>query len=355
MQESTPQHDSSEGPTRVAVLVGPLEDDDRCDFSNTAFMALAIDVHNLTKSYRTKAGETVDAVKGIDLQVSEGEILAFLGSNGAGKTTTIEILEGFRERTSGDVLVLGEDPERPSKTWREDIGIVLQESSPDGDLTARESVAMYASFYASPRPIDDVLETVGLASSAGQRTKALSGGQKRRLDLAIALVGDPRLIFLDEPTTGFDPSARREAWEMIEQLRNVGATVLLTTHYMDEAEHLADRIVVISGGLIAAEGSAADLADQVELRTRIAWDPAEVPVDALPAALVSHIQDSSGELAIETTEVTEVVHALTSWATTNNVRLDSLSVNRPNLEDTFLRLTEQGADQSGVDQYGADQ
>ena len=310
-------------------------------------MALAIEVNGLTKSYRTKSGETVDAVRGIDLHVPEGEILAFLGSNGAGKTTTIEILEGFRDRTSGEVRVLGEDPQNPSKTWREDIGIVLQESSPDKDLTARESVEMYASFYNAPRSVTEVLQMVGLADSADQRTKALSGGQKRRLDLATALIGNPKLIFLDEPTTGFDPSARREAWDMIEQLRNVGATVLLTTHYMDEAEYLSDRIVVISDGLIAAEGSAADLANQVQLRTRIAWDPAEVPATAVPAGLQSSLSSDDDGLSIETTEVTEVVHALTSWATDNDVRLDSLSVMRPNLEDTFLRLTADGNNTEG--------
>ena len=311
-------------------------------------MTLAIEAIGLTKSYQTKAGETVDAVRGIDLHVGEGEILAFLGSNGAGKTTTIEILEGFRTRTSGEVRVLGEDPGNPSKSWREDIGIVLQESTPDGDLTARESVEMYASFYQAPRGVDDVLQIVGLTDSAGQRTKALSGGQKRRLDLAIALVGDPKLIFLDEPTTGFDPSARRDAWGMIEELRNVGSTVLLTTHYMDEAEHLADRIVVIAGGLIVAEGTAADLADQVELRTRVSWDLAEVPVDAVPAGLRDKVElGADGEpAAIETTDVTGVVHALTSWAVDNAARIDSLSVARPNLEDTFLRLTdEQGGAQ----------
>ncbi len=314
-------------------------------------MTLAIEVTGLTKAYGTKSGDVVNAVRGIDLHVNEGEILAFLGSNGAGKTTTIEILEGFRERTAGDVQVLGEDPQKPSKGWRENIGIVLQESAPDRDLTARESVAMYASFYDSPKPVDEVLSIVGLTDSANQRTKALSGGQKRRLDLAIALVGDPKLIFLDEPTTGFDPSARREAWEMIEQLRDVGATVLLTTHYMDEAEHLADRIVVISEGLIAAEGTAADLANQVELRTRVTWDPAEVPIEALSAEFQSltGTREADGHsgprLSLETTEVTLVVHALTSWATANNVRIDSLSVMRPNLEDTFLRLTADGSQQ----------
>lgn len=305
-------------------------------------MSLAIEVTGLTKSYKTKSGDTIDAVKGIDLHVAEGEILAFLGANGAGKTTTIEMLEGFRNRTSGTVQVLGEDPQDPSRSWREDIGIVLQESSPDRSLTARESVSMYASFYDAPRPVDEVLEIVGLTDSSGQRTKALSGGQKRRLDLAIALVGNPKLVFLDEPTTGFDPSARREAWKMIEQLRNLGATVLLTTHYMDEAEHLADRIAVINGGLISAEGTAADLAEQVKLLTRIAWDPAEVPAEAIPDLFRPELQKTTGELAIETTEVTAVVHALTDWATSNGGRIDSLSVMKPNLEDTFLRLTAGG-------------
>jgi len=306
-------------------------------------MALAIEVAGLTKSYRTKSGEVFDAVRGIDLHVEEGEILAFLGANGAGKTTTIEILEGFRERTGGEVRVLGEDPQNPSASWREDIGIVLQDSAPDQVLTARESVEMYASYYKDPRNVDEVLEIVGLTGSVDQRTKALSGGQKRRLDLAVALVGNPKLIFLDEPTTGFDPSARREAWGMVEGLQDLGVTVLLTTHYMDEAEHLADRIVVINRGLVVAEGSAADLADQVELRTRISWDPAELPASALPSEIAAQVESSTDLLTIETTEVTPVLHALTTWAIGNDRRLDSLSVLRPNLEDTFLKLTDQTA------------
>jgi len=291
-------------------------------------MGPAIEVTGLTKSYRTRSGTTIEAVRGIDLRVDEGEILAFLGSNGAGKTTTIEILEGFRTRTSGQVRVLGEDPQDPSKRWREDIGIVLQESVPDSDLTARESVAMYASFYDAPRGVDDVLGIVGLTGSADQRTKALSGGQKRRLDLAIALVGEPKLIFLDEPTT------------------ELGSTVLLTTHYMDEAEHLADRIVVISDGVIVADGTASALADQVQLRTRVGWDTSEVPVDAVPAAWQGAIRSAERApgspetlVVLETTEVTEVVHALTTWALENETRIDSLSVERPSLEDTFLRLS----------------
>lgn len=302
-------------------------------------MARAIDVHGLTKTYTDKAGETVEAVKGIDLHVDEGEILAFLGSNGAGKTTTIEILEGFRDRTGGDVMVLGQDPSTAPLSWREDIGVVLQESQPSPELTVGEVMTQYASYYRAPRPIGEVLEVVGLAEHTNQRNKVLSGGQKRRLDLALALIGDPKLVFLDEPTTGFDPSARRDAWGMVERLRDLGTTVLLTTHYMDEAEHLSDRIVVIAGGQIAAEGTAADLATQVKLQTRISWDPAEVPLDALPAGL--RPSDTSGELlSIETDDVATAVHALTTWAVDNGVSFDSLSVVRPNLEDTFLRLTD---------------
>ncbi|MEM7275922.1 MAG: ABC transporter ATP-binding protein, partial [Actinomycetota bacterium] len=207
-------------------------------------MAAAIEVRDLHKSYGG-----FQAVRGVDLGVAEGEILAFLGPNGAGKTTTIEILEGYRDRDRGEVAVLGEDPATAPLSWRERIGIVLQESEPVPELTALETLEMHGAYYRNPRPAPEVLEIVGLADSADQRTRKLSGGQKRRLDLALALVGNPELVFLDEPTTGFDPSARRESWGMIEALRQLGSTVLLTTHYMDEAEQLADRIVVIAGGL----------------------------------------------------------------------------------------------------------
>ena len=315
-------------------------------------MARAIDVQGLTKTYTNKAGETVEAVRGIDLHVDEGEILAFLGSNGAGKTTTIEILEGFRDRTSGQVQVLGQDPATAPLSWREDIGVVLQESEPSPELTVGEVMAQFASYYRAPRPIGEVLDVVGLSEHTNQRNKVLSGGQKRRLDLALALIGDPKLVFLDEPTTGFDPSARRDAWGMVERLRDLGTTVLLTTHYMDEAEHLSDRIVVIAGGRIAAEGTAADLATQVKLQTRISWDPAEVPIDALPDGLRSAV--TTGEqLSIETDDVTAVVHALSSWAVDNSTSLESLAVVRPNLEDTFLRLTDSPSNAAASDAEGA--
>jgi len=303
-------------------------------------MGRAIDVVGLTKTYDSKEGNTVHAVKSIDLHVDEGEILAFLGSNGAGKTTTIEILEGFRRRTAGEVTVLGEDPDTAPLSWRENIGVVLQESEPDADLTAREVLTQYAAYYSAPRPVGEVLEIVGLTEHGDQRNKVLSGGQKRRLDLAIALIGNPRLVFLDEPTTGFDPSARRDAWGMVENLRSVGVTVLLTTHYMDEAEYLADRITVISSGEIVAEGSAEDLADQVDLRTRVKWQIDELPTETLPDKLMGKVDVVDGVATLETDDVTSVVHALISQAVEADRRLDSLSVTRPNLEDTFLRLTE---------------
>lgn len=272
------------------------------------------------------------------MNIEEGEIVAFLGENGAGKTTVIEILEGFRTRDSGEVAVLGEDPQNAPLAWREDIGVVLQQSEPDGDLTARESLQLYRSFYQNPRTVDEVLEIVGLEGHGSQRTTKLSGGQKRRLDLATALIGNPKLVFLDEPTTGFDPSARRDAWGMIERLRQVGATVLLTTHYMDEAESLSDRIVVIRAGSIIANGTAEQLADQVASKTRISWDVAEVPIESVAEALRS-VAVENGVASLETEDVTGVVASLAATASELGAPLASLAVTRPNLEETFLRLT----------------
>ena len=277
------------------------------------------------------------AVDGIDLQVNEGEILAFLGQNGAGKTTTIEILEGFRKRTSGSVSVLGHDPQDAPLSWRERIGIVLQESEPVPELTAGEAVRMQAGYYRSPRNPDETLEVVGLTDSADQRTRKLSGGQKRRLDLALALVGDPDLVFLDEPTTGFDPSARRESWGMIEALREIGKTVLLTTHYMDEAEHLADRIVVIGAGKIVARGTADELADMVDARTRITWKPAAG--DPPPPAGFDAITNDFGNYQVGTDDTLKTMHELTSWAIDSGIELAELNVARPTLEDVYLELT----------------
>ena len=266
------------------------------------------------------------AVNGVDLDVAEGEILAFLGPNGAGKTTTIEILEGYRPRDGGEVSVLGVDPADAPLEWRERIGIVLQESEPVPELTAREAVSMQAGYYANPRDPAEVMEIVGLGESADTRTRKLSGGQKRRLDLALALVGNPSLVFLDEPTTGFDPSARRESWGMIEALRDLGSTVLLTTHYMDEAEYLADRIVVIAGGLIVARGTAEELADQVGAATKISWTTTP-DSPAPPDRLGVNLHD--GQAEIETDDVVRVLQALTTWAVVNEVELTDLNVARP--------------------------
>ena len=306
-------------------------------------MGAAIEVTDLHKSY----GD-FQAVKGIDLRVAEGEILAFLGPNGAGKTTTIEILEGYRERDRGTVSVLGQDPEKAPLAWRERIGIVLQESEPVPELTALETVKMHGAYYSNPRNPAEVLDIVGLTDSADNRTRALSGGQKRRLDLALALVGNPELVFLDEPTTGFDPSARRESWGMIEALRQLGSTVLLTTHYMDEAEQLADRIVVIAGGLIVAEGTADQLARQVGAQTRISWRP--VPGSDAPPAQLGAVAGGvvpgavADDLVITTDDVVATLHRLTSWAVGQGIDLPELNVSRPTLEDIYLALT--GDDQS---------
>ncbi len=297
---------------------------------------MTIEVEGLVKRY----GDRV-AVDGIDLHVAEGEIVAFLGPNGAGKTTTIEILEGFRTRDDGEVRVLGADPETAPLAWKERIGIVLQESEPIPELTAREAVAQQAAYYGSPRNVDEVLDIVGLTDSAGQRTRKLSGGQKRRLDLAQALVGDPELVFLDEPTTGFDPSARRESWGMIEALRGLGRTVLLTTHYMDEAERLADRIVVIAGGSIVARGTAADLAAEVNATTRITWRIGADGRAVAPPPRLGTVIDDHGMAAIATDDVTPALHTLTGWALDAGVELTDLQVRRPTLEDVYLLLTDQ--------------
>jgi len=276
-----------------------------------------ISISGLRKSY----GE-VEAVRGIDLEVRPGEVFAFLGPNGAGKTTTIEVLEGYRRRGGGEVSVLGEDPEHAGREWRERIGIVLQSCRLDPYLTVRESLALYAGYYRAPRPIEETIELVGLAGKADARASSLSGGQQRRLDVGMALIGDPELIFLDEPTTGFDPSARRQAWETIAGLRELGKTVLLTTHYMDEAQRLADRVAVIVAGQVVARGTPEDLGDRENRPARITY------------------RENGREVELETTTPVRTLNELTGRALAEGRELEGLEVRRPSLEDVYLELTE---------------
>jgi ABC-2 type transport system ATP-binding protein len=287
-----------------------------------------------------------EVVKGIDLTVRSGEVFAFLGPNGAGKTTTVEILEGFRTPTTGHLRVLGADPRTAGARWRERIGVVLQSSTPEPCLTVRETVELYAGFYGHSRPIDDVLTLTGLEMQAAIRNERLSNGQQRRLDFALALVGDPDLIFLDEPTTGFDPAARRAAWEVIAGLRDLGKTVFLTTHYLEEAEALADHIAVITDGRIVAEGSPADLGGRHELPSTIAFFPAtQSSISDLPSELAELARAvDDGSIRIETRDAVRDLLQLTSWAVQGRHRLEHLEVRRPSLEETYLTLTHGGAE-----------
>jgi ABC-2 type transport system ATP-binding protein len=288
-------------------------------------------VRGLVKSY-----SGVPAVRGIDLDIRRGEIFALLGPNGAGKTTTVEILEGFRHRDGGDVSVLGCDPGRDRARLKPQIGIVLQSTGVERYLTVAETVTMYAAFYPHPRPVDEVIEAVGLTHKRAERVIRLSGGQQRRLDVAIALAGDPELLFLDEPTTGFDPSARHEAWDVIKNLASLGKTVVLTTHYMDEAQFLADRVAVVADGRIVAEGSPASLGhrDRAQARVRYRSTAALLPPAGLGAVLAN-----DGFTEIRADDLTESLHELTGWALDHGVELEGLEVTRPSLEDIYLALT----------------
>jgi ABC-2 type transport system ATP-binding protein len=278
----------------------------------------AISISGLRMSY----GET-EAVRGIDLEVAQGEIFAFLGPNGAGKTTTVEILEGYRKRTGGEVRVLGEDPATAGRAWRDRIGIVLQSNSLDPYLTVRESIELYGGYFSHPRSVDEVIALVGLEEKADDRARKLSGGQQRRLDVGMALVGDPELLFLDEPTTGFDPSARRQFWDVIESLRALGKTIFLTTHYMDEAQRLADRVTIIAAGQIVAAGTPEDLGDREKAASTIRY------------------RDAAGEeVTIETLDPVRELNRLTTEALQRGDDLDGLEVRRPSLEDVYLDLTE---------------
>jgi ABC-2 type transport system ATP-binding protein len=295
-----------------------------------------ISVQGLRKSY-----DEFEAVRGIDLEVAPGEIFAFLGPNGAGKTTTVEILEGYRSRNGGEVSVLGIDPRQADGRWRNRVGFVLQESRLVPELTPREAVEQYAGYYEHPRDIDETVSLVGLADKADVRTSKLSGGQQRRLDVALALIGDPELLFLDEPTTGFDPSARRQAWDVIGGLRDLGKTVFLTTHYMEEAQVLADRVAIISAGRIVATGSPDELAGNGESRTEISFRlPAGVHAPDLPFAVRTSARIDAGAVSLTAEDPIPLLRELTNWAADRGVGLPGLTVGAPTLEDIYLELTE---------------
>ncbi len=279
--------------------------------------AAAIEVTDLKKSYGS-----VEAVRGISFSVERGEVFGLLGPNGAGKTTTVEILEGYRGRTAGDVRVLGQDPERRDRAHAQRVGIVLQEGGFYPRLTVREAVGHMAKAYPSPRDVDETIDLVGLGEKGDTRARELSGGQQRRLDLALGLVGDPELVFLDEPTTGFDPAARRTAWSVVETLKGLGKTILLTTHYLEEAQALADRVAIVKDGLIAAEGPPAELGP------------------ARASYRISYVVGGR-RVEIQTDDPTDLLHRLTGDALARGDRLEGIEVARPTLEEIYLELTEE--------------
>ena len=300
-------------------------------------MASAITVTGLAKSYGG-----VRAVDGVSFTVGRGEIFALLGPNGAGKTTTLEILEGFRRRDGGQADVLGLDPgdRAAGRALRERIGLVLQDIAVEPYLTVRETFARNAGYYPAPRDVGEVIALVGLAGQERTKVRNLSGGLKRRLDLGLGLIGDPDVLFLDEPTTGFDPGARRDAWQIVRGLRGCGTTILLTTHYMDEAQVLADRVAVMSGGRIVAEGTPSDLGGRASAQARIRFAlPRGFPAAELPMGVAAA---EDGLVSLHTSEPTETLHQLTGWALGRGLTLDRLTVDRPSLEDIYLGLTAAG-------------
>ncbi len=294
-----------------------------------------IEVTGLIKSY----GE-LRAVDGVDLHIAEGEVFALLGPNGAGKSTTVEILEGHRTATAGTVRVLGMDPETGGRAYRERIGIVLQDTAIEKELMVREAIDIYGAMYPRRRATAELIEMVGLQEKADARIKTLSGGQRRRLELALGIVGDPDVIFLDEPTTGFDPSGRRQAWTIIDNLRSLGRTILLTTHYMDEAQALSDRVAVIRSGQIVAEGTPDTIGGREDADVEISFGLA--PGVSPPG--FGEVRLDSGRYQLNAPHATRLLHKLTGWAIENDVELASLTVERPSLEDIYLELAGEGSE-----------
>ncbi len=308
-------------------------------------MAPVVTVRELRKSY----GE-VERLHGISFSVEAGQIFGFLGTNGAGKTTTIEILEGYRSRSSGEVTVLGVDPARADRAWRNRIGIVLQESELNPVYTVRETVTMFARYFDSPTPIRRTLDVVGLSANADERIGRLSGGQKRRVDVALGLVGDPDVLFLDEPTTGLDPAARREMWRMIDGLRTEGKTVFLTTHYMDEAARLSDRIVILRAGAIAAEGTPDELSRSLGRTSDISFAlPPGTTRSEIETAVGTAATVESETVRLRTDSVQRVLARLLRWAEDARVELSSLQVTQPTLDDVFVQLAEPDDGARGAD------
>jgi ABC-2 type transport system ATP-binding protein len=302
----------------------------------------AIEVQDLRKAY----GE-VRAVDGVTFAVQEGEVVALLGPNGAGKTTAVEILEGYRRADGGTARVLGHDPAAGGRGYREQIGVVLQEAGFEDEFSVRELVRLQAGFFPHPRSVGEVIAMVGLEEKADARVKTLSGGQRRRLDLALGIVGDPAVLFLDEPTTGFDPSARRKAWEMVDRLRDLGTTILLTTHYMDEAEHLADRLVVLNRGRVVAEGTPERLAADAGAETVVSFRlPDAVAIADLPA-VGTRVTLAGSTAEVHSASPTADLHVLTAWALERGLELAELSLARPELEDIYLELVDGGEGATG--------
>jgi ABC-2 type transport system ATP-binding protein len=295
-----------------------------------------VSARSLRKSYGDR-----EVVRGIELEIHKGEIFAFLGPNGAGKTTTVEMLEGYRARDDGEAVVLGEDPAKAGREWRSRIGVVLQTCTMPGELTVAELLGLYASYYPRPSTVDEVLELVGLAEQRRLRAQRLSSGQQRRLDVGLALIGNPELLFLDEPTTGFDPAARHHAWEVIDNLRGLGKTVFLTTHYMEEAQALADRVAVIAAGSIVSEGTPETLGGRDRAPSDISFTPPPgLQPFQLPPELAGETRMRDGRFHLQSRHPAHTLQRLSSWALERGFELEDLTVGRPTLEDVYLQLTE---------------